>query len=126
MRYGWRFRSTAWIESTSICSSDFVQHSPYASPGGPEQLRQWWAGIVDAIPDVTTSVEQIVAAGERVAVFRVVRGTVRKNVDAFGIKGNGQVTFPVADIFTVRGDKITGHWEIADTGPLIRLAAAAK
>ena len=106
-------------------SPDFVQHSPYASPGGRDELRQWWAGIVDAIPDVTTTVEQIVGAGDRVAVFRVVRGNIRKDLDAFGIKGHGQaVTFPVADIFALRSGKFTEHWEIADTGPLIRLAAA--
>ena len=106
-------------------SPEFVQHSPYANPGGRAELRQWWAGIVDAIPNVTTTVEQTVSAHDRVAVFRVVRGTVRKDLDAFGIKGNGQeVTFRVADIFTVRGGKITAHWEVADTGPLVQLAQA--
>jgi predicted SnoaL-like aldol condensation-catalyzing enzyme len=104
-------------------SPDFVQHSPYASPGGRDELRQWWAGIVDAIPDVTTTVEQTLAAGDRVAVLRVVRGTIRNDLPAFGIKGNGQeVIFRVADIFALEGGKITAHWEVADTGPLIRLA----
>jgi predicted SnoaL-like aldol condensation-catalyzing enzyme len=108
-----------------LFSPDFVQHSPYASPGGRDQLRQWWAGIVDAIPNVTTTVEHTMSADDRVAVFRVVHGTIRKDLAAFGIKGNGQeVTFRVADIFALRGGKITAHWEVADTGPLIQLAAA--
>ena len=108
-------------------SPDFVQHSPYASPGGRDALRQWWAGIVDAIPDVTTTVEQILASGDRVAVFRAIHGTIRKDLDAFGIKGNGQVvTFRVADIFTVAAGKITAHWEVADTGPLVQLAAGSE
>jgi predicted SnoaL-like aldol condensation-catalyzing enzyme len=105
---------------------DFVQHSPYASPGGREELRQWWAGIVDAIPDVTTTVEQLLPGDDRVAVFRSVEGTLRKNLDAFGIKAHGQkVAFRVADVFSVRGDKITEHWEVADTGPLVQLAMSA-
>jgi predicted SnoaL-like aldol condensation-catalyzing enzyme len=104
---------------------EFAQHSPYASPGGRDALRQWWSGIVDAMPDVTTTVEQIFSAGDRVAVFRVVHGTIRRDLDAFGIKGNGQVvTFRVADIFTIEARKITAHWEVADTGPLIQLATA--
>jgi predicted SnoaL-like aldol condensation-catalyzing enzyme len=104
---------------------EFAQHSPYASPGGRDALRQWWSGIVDAMPDVTTTVEQIFSAGDRVAVFRVVHGTIRRDLDAFGIKGNGQVvTFRVADIFTIKARKITAHWEVADTGPLIQLATA--
>jgi predicted SnoaL-like aldol condensation-catalyzing enzyme len=109
-----------------LFSPDFVQHSPYASPGGRDQLREWWAGIVAAIPNVTTTVEHTVSADDRVAVFRVVRGTIERDLDAFGIKGNGQeVTFRVADIFALRGGKITAHWEVADTGPLTQLAASA-
>ncbi len=109
-----------------LFSPDFVQHSPYANPGGRDQLRQWWAGIVDAIPNITTTVEHTVAADDRVAVFRVVRGTIRKDLDAFAIKGNGQdVTFRVADIFMLRGGQITAHWEVADTGPLMRLAPSS-
>jgi predicted SnoaL-like aldol condensation-catalyzing enzyme len=108
-----------------LFSPDFAQHSPYAAPGGRDELRQWWAGIVDAIPNVTTTIEQTVSADDRVVVFRVVRGTIRKDLDAFGIKGHGQdVTFRVADIFTLQGRKITAHWEVADTGPLIQLAAS--
>jgi predicted SnoaL-like aldol condensation-catalyzing enzyme len=105
-------------------SPEFVQHSPYTGPGGRNELREWWAGIVDAIPDVTTTVEQVLSDDERVAVLREVRGTIRKDLDAFGIKARGQeVTFPVADIFTVRDGQITAHWEVADTGPLMQAAA---
>ena len=60
---------------------------------------------------------------DRVAVLRVVQGTVQKDLDAFGIKGHGQaVTFRVADVFAVQDGKITAHWEVADTGPLMQLA----
>jgi predicted SnoaL-like aldol condensation-catalyzing enzyme len=107
-------------------SPAFVQHSPYAAPGGRDELRQWWAGIVDAIPDVTTTVEQLLSDSDRVAVFRVVQGTVLKNLDAFGIKGHGQrVEFRVADIFAVQDGQITAHWEVADTGPLMQLATSS-
>ena len=102
-------------------SPEFVQHSPYTGPGGRNELRQWWAGIVDAIPDVTTTVDQVLSGDDRVAVFRVVRGTIRKDLDAFGIKGRGQeVTFRAADIFAVTDGRITAHWEVADTGPLMQ------
>jgi hypothetical protein len=49
-----------------------------------------------------------------VAVFRVVRGTMRQHLDAFGIRGKGQeVTFRVTDIFALRNGKIAGYWEVA-------------
>jgi predicted SnoaL-like aldol condensation-catalyzing enzyme len=104
---------------------EFVQHSPYAAPGGREELKQWWAAVVAAIPDVTTTVEQVVADDDRVATFRVVRGAVRGTLPGLGISGSGQdVEFRVADIFAVQEGKIVAHWEVADTGPFARLATA--
>ena len=104
---------------------DFVQHSPYAAPGGRDELKQWWAAVIAAIPDVTTTVEQVVADNDRVATFRVVRGTLQGDLPGFGIRRKGQaVEFRVADLFAVQGDKIVAHWEVADTGPLARLATA--
>jgi predicted ester cyclase len=106
-------------------ADDFVQHSPYASPGGRNELGQWWAGIVEAIPDVTTTVEQLISGDDRVGVFRVVEGTIKGDLPAFGITGTGRkVAFRVADIFAVRNDKITAHWELADTGPFVQIAAS--
>jgi predicted ester cyclase len=103
---------------------DFVQYSPYAAPGGRDELKQWWAAVVTAMPDVTTTVEQIVADDNRVATFRVVHGTLQGDLPGFAISGKGQeVEFRVADIFAVQEDKIVAHWEVADTGPIARLAA---
>ena len=31
---------------------DFVQHSPYAPPGGKRELAEWWRRTVDAMPDI--------------------------------------------------------------------------
>ena len=104
----------------------FVQHSPYAAPGGRDELKQWWAAVVAAMPDVTTTVEQVVADDERVATFRVVRGTLHGTLPGLGTSGSGQgVEFRVADLFAVREGKIVAHWEVADTGPLARLATAS-
>jgi predicted SnoaL-like aldol condensation-catalyzing enzyme len=106
-------------------SPEFVQHSPYAAPGGREELRRWWGAMVDAIPDVTTTVERVVPHDDSVAVFRTVQGTLHKDLDAFGIEAHGQaLSFRVADIFTVREGRITAHREVADTGPLVQLAGA--
>lgn len=106
-------------------AADFVQHSPYAPPGGRDEMRTWWATIVKAMPDVTTTVEQLVSGDDRVAVFRVVEGTIKGDLPALGVRETGKkVTFRVADIFAVRDDKITAHWELADTGPFVQIAAS--
>jgi predicted ester cyclase len=77
------------------------------------------------VPTVTTTVEHTLPVDDRVAVFRIARGTIRKDLDAFGIRSNGQeVTFRVSDNFALRNGKIAGHWEVADTAPLVQLAAS--
>jgi predicted SnoaL-like aldol condensation-catalyzing enzyme len=111
-------------------ADDFVQHSPYAAPGGREELKQWWAAVITAIPDVTTTMSQTTALGlERVPIvanctdvvtFRTVSGTIAQDLPEFGIIGVGKyVEFRVADIFRLRDGMITAHWEVADTGPLV-------
>jgi predicted ester cyclase len=105
-------------------SSDFVQHSPYVPPGGRQELAEWWRRTVDAIPDLRGSVDHVVAAKDSVAVFRTLKGTIKKDMPEFGIKADGQVLeFKVAHLFQLRDGKITAHWEVMDSGPATRLAA---
>lgn len=107
-------------------AEDFVQHSPYVPPGGREELKQWWASVVHAIPDVTTTVTQTVTKCSDVVTFRTVQGTIAHDAPELGIIGEGEhVQFRAADIFRVRNGKIIAHWEVADTGPLVTLALSS-
>ncbi len=66
-----------------------------------------------------------VAQGRDVAVFRIVTGTVVRDLTALAITAHGQhLEFRAADIFRVEDGKIVAHWETVDTGPLIQLATA--
>lgn len=104
---------------------DFVQHSPYAPPGGRAELARWWAQQLELIPDLRTTVDQVVDGGDRVAVLRQVHGTIDHDLPDLGIKATGQaVTFPAGDVFRLEGDQIVEHWEVTDTGPLLQLALA--
>lgn len=104
-------------------AEDFEQFSPYAPAGGRDVLRAWWAGFVDAVPDVTTTVSQAVGQGDDVATFRVVQGTVVHDLPDLGIVGRGQpLEFRAADVFRVKRRQIVAHWEVVDTGPLLQLA----
>jgi predicted SnoaL-like aldol condensation-catalyzing enzyme len=106
-------------------SPGFIQHSPYAPPGGRAELTRWWAEQLAVIPDLRTTVEQVVGDGDLVAVFRTVQGTIDHDLPDFGIKATGQlVTFRAADIFRVQDGQITEHWEVTDTGPLVQLAVS--
>ncbi|MFI2473322.1 ester cyclase [Nocardia xishanensis] len=104
-------------------ADNFVQHSPCVPPGGREELKNWWTGMVYAIPDIIITTDQTVTKCAEVVTFRTITGTVVHDLPALGITGNGQqLQFRAADIFRVQNGKITEHWETVDTGPLVTLA----
>src|SRR5688500_15416960 len=65
-------------------AESFVQHSPYVPHGGRRELAQWWRRTVEAIPDIAGPIEHLVASGDRVAVFRTLKGTIRKDMPELG------------------------------------------
>jgi predicted SnoaL-like aldol condensation-catalyzing enzyme len=108
-------------------TADFIQHSPLVPPdnAGREGLKQWLSSIVAAIPDLAylPVAEQRLADGDRVLVVADVQGTIRGDLPLYGIKGSGQkLSVSTAHIFRLEHGKIAEHWEVVDTGPLVKLA----
>jgi predicted SnoaL-like aldol condensation-catalyzing enzyme len=98
-------------------TEDFLQHSPLIPPdnAGREGLKQWLSSIVAAIPDLAylPVADQQLTDGDRVLVVADVRGTIQGDLPLYGIK---------AHIFRLEHGKIAEHWEVVDTGPLVRIA----
>lgn len=109
-------------------TADFINHSPLVSPDNAsrEGLKRWLTGIVTAIPDLTYIPGDPMADGDRVMVFADVQGTIEGDLPMYGIKGTGQrLEVGTAQVFRVVHGKIAEHWEVVDTGPLLRLALAS-
>jgi len=105
---------------------DFVQYSSYTGPGGRQELREATARLVAGIPDLAATVDHALAVGDLVVAFTTWTGTIRGDLPDFGIKGAGQrLDFRTADIFRVRNSQIVAHWDVIDTGPLVRAALAS-
>jgi predicted SnoaL-like aldol condensation-catalyzing enzyme len=108
-------------------SDRFVQHSPYVPAGGRRELSEWWKRTVDAIPDLRGSVDHVVAGGNQVAVFRTLKGTIRKDMPDLGITARNQLLeFGVGHLFQVEDGKIGAHWEVMDSGPAVKLASGVQ
>jgi predicted SnoaL-like aldol condensation-catalyzing enzyme len=109
-------------------AADFVQHSPLLPPqfGGREGLKLWLAGVVAAIPDLAYVPDpgiQPLASGDRVMVAATVKGTIQGDLPLYGIKGSGQhLQVSSMHVFRLDHGRIVEHWEVVDTGPLVRLA----
>jgi predicted SnoaL-like aldol condensation-catalyzing enzyme len=108
-------------------SADFVQHSPLVTDPGRDGLKQWLTRTVAAIPDLTYTSNQVLADGDRVITFSTVTGTIVKDMPEYGIKANGQeLTVLTAHIFRVAHNQIAEHWEVVDTGPLVKIAVGVQ
>jgi predicted SnoaL-like aldol condensation-catalyzing enzyme len=104
-------------------SADFVQHSPLVSDPGRAGLKQWLARTLTAIPDLSYTSTQVLADGDRVITFSTVTGTIVNDLPEYGIKANGQrLNILTAHIFRVADNQIAEHWEVVDTGPLVKIA----
>jgi predicted SnoaL-like aldol condensation-catalyzing enzyme len=67
--------------------------------------------------------DQQLTDGDRVLVVADVRGTIQGDLPLYGIKGSGQKpSVSTAHIFRLQHGKIAEHWEVIDTGPLVRIA----
>jgi predicted SnoaL-like aldol condensation-catalyzing enzyme len=107
-------------------SKEFVQCSPYVPPGGRDELAAWWRHTVDAIPDIRGTIDQVVAAENRVVVFGTLKGTITNDMPEMGLKASNQaLEFRVAHLFQVDEGMIVAHREVVDTGPVLKLAHQA-
>jgi steroid delta-isomerase-like uncharacterized protein len=110
-----RYIEEVWDKKNSAALDEFLavtyqRHiSPNTIPLNHEGQKQRLAGIRTAFPDITLTLEEIFAEGDRIAFRSTIRGT-HQNIFQ-GIPSSGrQVTVSVLDIVRVEDGKIVEHW----------------
>ena len=102
-----------------LVSPDAVDHNPFPGQApGAEGVRQVFAMLKAAFPDMSQSIQDMVAEGDRVAIRSTLHGTHRG--EFLGIPATGkQVALPGIDIirFDEEG-KMIEHWGLFDV-PLL-------
>jgi steroid delta-isomerase-like uncharacterized protein len=96
-----------------LVAPDFIEHQNGAQGRGPEALRRIVAGLRQSFPDLSLSVEEVAAVGEKVWVRARGRGT-----DSGGVAGRppsgATIEVDVMDLVRVQNGKIVEHWGVAD------------
>ena len=124
-----RYIDEAWNKGNvsvidDLMSEDYARHvSGCPVPLNRESHKKRILQIHRALPDVTMTIADMVAAGDRVASRVTLRGTQR---DTFmGIPATGrQVTVTGMDIARVVDGKVVEHWAEMDTLGLIKQLGA--
>ena len=93
-----------------LIAGDFVGHgAPPGTPPGPAGVRQFYAWLRAAFPDIRYSVEDLVAEGDKVVVRWRWRGTHQG--EYYGIPPSGKpVTATGIAIYRIAGGKCVERW----------------
>jgi steroid delta-isomerase-like uncharacterized protein len=105
-------------------ASNYLGHFPGVPPiQGIEAFKQFTSGFFTAFPDLQTTIEDLIAEGDKVAVRQTWRGTHTGNF--LGIPPTGkQVVFTSTEFYRVAGGKLAEEWvELDMLGLLQQLGA---
>jgi predicted ester cyclase len=101
-----------------IIAPEFVEHIPQPVPGthittGPEAIRSFASMFREAIPDLSVSVDDVIAAADKVVTRVTWQGTQKGPL--FGADPTGKrLRFTGIDIVRVGDGRIIEHWGQVD------------
>ena len=93
-----------------VYAPDVVWHNPEGDIQGIEQAKQFIAMFKTAFPDMSPTVEDVVAEGDKVVTRVTLRGTHQGEVEEFGPPTGRQVETQGITIHRIDGGKIVEEW----------------
>ena len=97
-----------------LFAPDFREHQVVTGlPPGVEGLKVRVRGLRAVMPDLTYTIEDMAAVGDKVWSYFVARGTHRG--EFFGVPGTGKVvTIDVMDLTRFADGRVVDHWGVPD------------
>lgn len=98
----------------SLCAAEFIDHNPAAGSGGRLQdVKTMFRDMLAAFPDLSMTVQDEIAEGDKVACRLVVRGTHKGEYQ--GVPGTGKsVEIGGIDIIRMAGGRAVERWGYFD------------
>jgi steroid delta-isomerase-like uncharacterized protein len=103
-----------------VYTSDLVWHNPEGDIQGIEQAKQFVTMFKTAFPDMSATVEDVVAEGDKVVTRVTLRGTHQGEVEEFGPPTDRQVETQGITIHRIDGGKIVEEWNSWDNMSLMQ------
>ncbi len=123
-----RFFEELWNQGNlavadELLSTDHVHHFSDEDIHGPDGVKQLVNWLHTAFPDIHTSIDDVVAEGDKVAVRFTIRGLHQG--EGMGIPPTGKrVVYTGIDIFRLAGGRIVERWgEVDSLGLMQQLGA---
>ena len=103
-----------------VYTRDVVWHNPEGDIQGIEQAKQFVTMFKTAFPDMSATVEDVVAEGDKVVTRVTLRGTHQGEVEEFGPPTGRQVESQGLTIHRIEGGKIAEEWNSYDNLSLMQ------
>ena len=103
-----------------VYTPDVVWHNPEGDIQGIEQAKQFVSMFKTAFPDMSATVEDVVAEGDKVVTRITMRGTHQGEVEEFGPPTGRQVEAQGITIHRIEGGKIVEEWNSWDNMSLMQ------
>lgn len=113
MRRSWELPDNLHIIH-EVYAPDLVWHDPDRDIKGAEEARQFVSTYKTAFPDLQTTVEDVIAEGDKVVTRWTVRGTHQGEVEEFGPPTGRRTEIKGITIHRIEGDKIVEEWNSYD------------
>jgi steroid delta-isomerase-like uncharacterized protein len=110
-----------------VYASDIVWHEPDQDVQGLEEVKQFYSNGLSAFPDLSATVEDVLAEGDKAVTRWTIRGTHQGETEYFGPPTGKQVELEGITIHRIEGGKIVEEWERYDNlGTLQQLGLAPE
>jgi steroid delta-isomerase-like uncharacterized protein len=93
---------------------EFVWHEPDRDVQGYEQAKQFVSSFFEAFPDLSITVDDVLAEGDQAVTRYTFRGTHQGETEEFGPPTGRQVELQGITIHRFEGGKIVEEWERYD------------
>jgi predicted ester cyclase len=97
-----------------VYAPDVVWHEPDQEIRGIQEAKQFVTTYKTAFPDMTVTVEDVIAEGDKVVTRVTLRGTHQGETEEFGPPTGRQFEGTGITISRIEGDKIVEDWDAYD------------
>jgi predicted ester cyclase len=103
-----------------VYAPDVVWHNPDQDTHGIEEAKRYIGRFTTGFPDMSVTVEDVIAEGDKVITRVTFRGTHQGEVEEFGPPTGRQVEGEGITIHRIEGDKIVEEWNSYDNLSLLQ------
>jgi steroid delta-isomerase-like uncharacterized protein len=97
-----------------VYTPDLVWHDPGQDIRGSEEAKQFVTMYKTAFPDLSPTVEDVIAEGDKVVSRWTIRGTHQGEIEEFGPPTGKQIELEGITIHRIEGGKIVEEWNRYD------------